>query len=882
MTLSSGERLGPYEIVAPLGAGGMGEVYRARDGRLNREVAVKVLPAPLAQDEDRLRRFEREARAAGSLNHPNILTVHDVGQHEGRPFLVTELIEGRTLREWLRDGPLPRRKAAEVAIQLARGLAAAHERGIVHRDLKPENVIVTPDGRVKILDFGLATHSPAGVPGSDLSELPTESLTAAGSIVGTLGYLSPEQARGEELDARSDLFALGAILYEMLSGRRAFAAGSPAETLAAILTREPPPLEEQHAKLPPALARIVRHCLEKQAGERYQSARDLAFDLEQLSESGVGLAQMPRPRRLAPLALAALAAAAVAGAVWLRSSRRADPPAARLRQVTVAEGVEQGPAWSPDGRNLAYSAESGATRHIFVRDFESGAERQLTRGPHDDSQPAWSPDGQTLLFVRGRQAGSRLEPGDVFGPYDYAGSIGGDVWSIELATGRERWLIENAYNPAPAPDGTQLAIEASWVGGSRIWLVDAQGNNPRQLTSDASEEIQHLRPRWSGDSRLVAFQTLARAWFDVRVVELASKRVHAVTDDALLDLGPVFDPSGRWLLFSSYRSGGLNLWRVPLARSGAPTGGLQQLTTGAGQDVEVAPSPDGRRLAFAILRQNSSLWRLPVEPGSGRASGTPQQVVASTREDSRGAWSPDGQQIAFNSDRAGEMNLWLHDAGTGATRQATHGPGGDFQPNWSPDGGSLTFFSHRAGSADIWAVDLASGHLTQLTREPGLEINPFFAPDGAHIVYQSDRSGRVEVWVMGSDGSEQRQLTSNGARGHFMRWTPDGARVVYGCLCGSTPGVASVPLAGGPPVVLEGVAGGAHLSFSPDSSRLMDVVGHKAIWMSPLHGSPEKVFEFEDPSVRIDYTVWSPDGRYVLFDRFRPGGGDIWLLEPAE
>src|SRR5713226_2145653 len=337
MTISAGTRLAAYEVLAPLGAGGMGEVWKARDARLGREVAIKVLPASFSRDPDRLRRFEQEAKAAGLLNHPNITAVHDIGVHEGAPYIVTELLEGETLRERLAGGPLPQSKALDFAGQIAQGLAAAHAKGIVHRDLKPENLFVTKDGRVKILDFGLAKLERPDFEGAGQTNMPTATPgTEPGVVLGTLGYMSPEQVRGRPADPRSDIFAFGAILYEMLSGKRAFHGDSAADTMSAILTKEPLDLSETNRNIAPALERLVRHCLEKNPEERFHSAHDLAYDLAALSGASISGAraaahlpgEISRRRVGAPvaagLAVAALLVGALASRVLLR--RAADPP----------------------------------------------------------------------------------------------------------------------------------------------------------------------------------------------------------------------------------------------------------------------------------------------------------------------------------------------------------------------------------------------------------------------------------------------------------------------------------------------------------------------------------------------------------------------------
>jgi Tol biopolymer transport system component len=554
------------------------------------------------------------------------------------------------------------------------------------------------------------------------------------------------------------------------------------------------------------------------------------------------------------------------------------PVLPRLSQITFAEAIEEYPVWSPDAKEFAFSREEVGIRSIFVKEITSGEERRLTSGDYDSIQPAWSPDGKTVLFVRSRQSKVKLEPGDVFGMF-----IDGDIWAIDLSTRKETRLVEKAFNPDYSPDGKRIAFDASWAGPRRIWAVDNRGHNPQQLTSDTSEAISHVRPRWSPDGTKVVFQNIERTKFDVRVFDLTNGKSIWVTNDAVQDLNPVWSPSGRFIYFSSYRGGGINIWRAAVGHTGVLAGAPQQLTIGAGQDVEIAISRDGKRLAFSILRQNADIWRLPVSPETGRPTGAPREVITTTREDSRGAWSPDGKWIAFNSDRTGEMNIWLHSLETGQSRQLTRGAGGDFQANWSPDGKRLVFFSSRAGNAGIWSVDVESGELKQLTATNSVDVNPFFSPDGKYIAYNSDKSGRPEVWVMNSDGSQARQLTDVGAMGHFLRWDAGGEAVIFRCPGGGSPLTMKVRLDGGEPAPLPDVAGGSHMSFSPDHSRIMDVTGHKTLWVSPLDGGkPEKVFEFDEADVRIDYPVWSPDGRWVLFDRFRPRGGDIWMMENFE
>ncbi|MGA3088308.1 MAG: serine/threonine-protein kinase [Acetobacteraceae bacterium] len=449
MNLTSGTKLGPYEIVSLLGAGGMGEVYRARDPRLRREVAVKVLPQALSLDSDRMRRFEQEALSTAALNHPNILAVFDIGTSEGSPYVVSELLEGETLRERLRSGSIPVRKTLDYALQVAHGLAAAHEKGIIHRDLKPENLFVTKDGRVKILDFGLAKLTQAD-PGSHTSMATvTHGATEAGAVLGTAGYMSPEQVRGMVLDPRSDIFSFGAILYEMLSGKRAFHDDTPADTMSSILKEEPPELSETNRNVSPALERIVHHCLEKNPESRFHSASDIAFDLEHLSGLSGSTARLaaaeaavqPRRRLVIGIAAGLVVAGAVYGLGWWRGGA-GRAPQAEYGQITFRTGAIGNARFTPDG-SIVYSASwEGGDNQLYMSRTDDPGSRELG-----------IKDAELLSISKGGELAIRL---NTVGHGGYART--GTLARVPLSGGTPREVLDNVGDADFSTNGDSMAI----------------------------------------------------------------------------------------------------------------------------------------------------------------------------------------------------------------------------------------------------------------------------------------------------------------------------------------------------------------------------------------------------------------------------------------
>jgi len=567
----------------------MGEVYRARDSRLGRDVAIKILPPECATVPDRLRRFEHEARAASALSHPNILTVFDIGSHAGTPFLVTEMLEGETLRHLVSSGPLPPTRAVALARQVASGLAAAHEKGIVHRDIKPENLLLTRDGIVKILDFGLAKLAcPQERDGNTLSIDTTQS----GSVMGTAGYMSPEQVRAQPVDGRADIFSLGCVLYELLSGQRAFEGVSQAETMTAILHDDPPPLRPGHKGVTPGLEAVVRRCLEKRAEDRFRSVHDLAVALETLSlESGPapGVPGRPRTRSWLLVGLAATGTAIVVALAWSALHRReGEVPfsSGEPHRLTSGPGWEAEPALSPDGTLVAFTTYGEGSADVFVLDIGGGEPLRLTADPAADLHPGWSPDGASILFASDR-GGSR------------------SIWRVPRLGGSATLLIQDADYPAVSPDGRFLAFSRSVAGRLRIHMAPiSRPDEAIPITTDRDGLWEHVDPAWSPDGLTLVYADQRDLW----EVPTRGGPARPLTSEHENDREPEWSADGRWVYFASKRGATDAVWRVA-SQGGVP----QRVTMGTGPESHPAVSRDGSRLVYSTFSEQYDVTVVDVD-----------------------------------------------------------------------------------------------------------------------------------------------------------------------------------------------------------------------------------------------------------------------------
>src|SRR5580658_55564 len=803
MALASGTKLGPYDIQSLLGSGGMGEVYRARDARLDRVVAIKVLPASYSADADLLQRFVQEARAAAALNHPNILSIFDIGEERGAPYIVSELLEGQTLRERIRSSPLPSRKAIDYALQVARGLAAAHSKGIVHRDLKPENLFLTHDDRVKILDFGLAKLTrPETDPDADAATIQVN--TEPGQVMGTAGYMSPEQVRGKPADHRSDIFSFGSILYEMLSGQHAFRGETPADTMSAILKEEPPELSESARNVPPALERMVRHCLEKNPAQRFQSAGDLAFNLEALTDSSVvsktsaqaAIAESASTekatarkkeaasrRKLLDLAGELGLAALMLGLGWWLGRGSGNAPLAEYQSVTFRPGSIGNARFTPDG-SIVYSASwDGGASQLYVGRTDDPGSREL--GIKDAELLSISKSGELAVRLKSVNLGGWMQAGTLArismsggAPREVLDNVEDADWAADgenMAV--VRYLPENQHWHLEYPIGKVLFDGPNWISHPKIsadgkWVAFADHQNAvgddegsdAVIGTDGKDKEKILSSGWTSLQGILWSPTGHEIWFtsthggsgaDPRAVTL-SGTVRSITNV----------PEGMWL--EDMRNG------VVLIATHHRRIGIRGMAPGGKEERELGwldwsvlddLTPDGHKVLFE-------------EAGSG---GGPDYTVFVRDSDgsppvrisggSGLAISPDAKWVITQAAQGGPLDLVP--TGAGEARQLTHDNVNYQRVRWLAGGKELLASGFESGhGARDYLIEVSNGKSKAITPEGVVGVIP--APDGRSTAVQ-DSDGKWGIWSL--DGS-LRPIQGLDSSYRVCGWSQDGASVL--------------------------------------------------------------------------------------------------------
>jgi Tol biopolymer transport system component len=769
MSLASGTKLGPYEIVSALGMGGMGEVYRARDSKLGRDVAVKVLPEAFARDPERLGRFAREAQVLASLNHPHIAAIYGFEDSAGAHALVMELVEGPTLADLVASAPMPLTEVLPIAKQICEALEYAHERGVVHRDLKPANVKITPDGTVKLLDFGLAKALEVQASSADIATSPTitDVATQVGIILGTPAYMSPEQAKGRPVDRRADIWAFGCVLYETLTGRMVYRGESVTDTIAEIIKGDPE-WSLLPADTPKAIRTLIQRCLKKDVKQRLQAIGEARIVFEEVlegkdradsgeNENTKALTAAARDTRhsvatwIGGIFVGALLAAAF---FWWTARSGSVPAAMHFSTVTSFAGVQAQPALSPDGRSFALVSNRDGYYNVYVGLVHGGELVQVTHGTSMKSRPSWSPDGSTLAYAQMNDSGTM------------------DVWAISALGGPPRKVLLHGNDPTWTPDGHSLVYQHADDGA--VWTSGVAGDNPHLLVH-LDPGLLGTEPRISPDGRLVAIavRPAGAPYGELAVADVTSGKIRMLTKDHALALSPAWSPDSRFIYFSSSRGGTLNIWKIAVDGSE-----LRQITAGEGDDAELDVSGDGKRLIFATSRLHIGLGQLDLQskPGDSTAKAL---ALDSARNEFGPAYSPDGARIAFFTNLKGVENESIGVAdvnGADATLLVRDSRINVF-PRWSPDGTRviyLSFLSAALNGGECRSTAISGGAPQMLLK--GRDFGNFDVGRDGRLLF-SNGDGAAQSF----DPRDGKTLTLGSVprTAQEFRWSADGTAVAY-------------------------------------------------------------------------------------------------------
>lgn len=881
-----GETISHYRIIDEVSRGGMGVVYRALDLKLNREVALKVLPPELVADPERKRRFIQEAQAAAGLDHPNIAVIHEIDEVEGVSFIAMELIRGEPLRDLLQRERLAVSRVLALASEVGEGLARAHDKGIVHRDVKPANIMVTEQGHPKIIDFGLAKLVDALVVRDDEGVTAIRGDTDPGLVMGTVSYMSPEQAKGADVDARSDLFTFGIVFYEMLSGERPFRGANGAEVLSAILKDPTPRLRSLDTEVADELQRIVDRCLAKAPAERYQTMSELVADLGAVRrrlESGVVAVSRGNVSRKTWLVGAVAGMAALVGLLFVVGDGDVGlPEIERTIQLSHDPGLEVYPAISPDGKMIAYAAGPVGEMRVYVQQIEGGSRIAVTETPGNYIWPQWSPDGSRIAFQVVKAPSYEIH---------VAPSLGGAARLVFEASDGE------ISGFAWAPDGERLAISANL----EIFIQSLIDGSRETLTTIPDEAFPLS---WSPDGTKIAF-SMGNAAYVARqgpMANVAPAGLYVIPADGgdlvtlieregtSLNQSPVWTPSGDALFFISNSGGSRDIYRVRLSSSGAAAAPPLRLTTGLGVHT-ISLSSDGRRLAYSTIASRQNVWSLPRPDAVAVSSDGASPVTRGSQMIEAMDISSDGEWIVFDSDRAGNQDIYKMRLDGGEPIQLTSDSADDFHPKWSPGGEEVVFYSLRSDKRrELFKMSADGGSLHRLTNRGGLFAD--WSPDGQELAFFSGRAGeRGDIYVISREGEIEgeapRRMTTEGGIG--SQWSPDGTRIAFSGF-GAGPGdefVSVVSLQSGEIERLVDLGNvEANVAWSEDGTTIYYKVqrpsGASSIWSVPASGGePQALVHFDDPtrpSMRREFAYHGERFYFTLTEH----ESDIWMMELTE
>ncbi|HXQ73926.1 MAG TPA: protein kinase [Pyrinomonadaceae bacterium] len=876
-TLASlvGQELGTYRIEKLLGAGGMGEVYLARDLKLGRMAALKVLPLHFVVDAERLSRFQREARALSSLNHPNLVTIYEVGEARGLHFIAMELVEGQTLAS-LRD-KISLEELLSIVVQVAEALGAAHQAGIIHRDIKPDNVMVRPDGYAKVLDFGLVK----------LKEVEPErgapNHTKLCVAMGTLAYMSPEQAAGEPVDQRTDIWSLGVVLYELATGRKPFTGETRQATINAILSTQPNSVATTNPSLPPDLDRILNKALDKDRELRYQTASDFRADLRRLlreidsSATASGASEVARlegheQTRWLWTVIASfliLMTAALGWLVWLKA-KAASPDWSRAAhlQLTNEHGTEFFPSLAPDGKSFVYASNQHGNFDLFVQRVGGKNATLLTPNtPSNEIEPVFSPSGERIAFR------STREPAGV-----YVMEAGGE---------NVRLVIAGCHHPAWSPDGNEIVCstagheEAPTTRNTRpsaLWIANVETGDKRFLC-----EHDAMQPSWSPNGKRIAF------WFmppsagrsDIATISRNGGEIEVVTKDASTNWNPVWSPDGKFLYFASDRSGNMSFWRVAIdEETGKVMGDAEAVSTPSNFNRHLSFSGNGKRMIYVQTAQQANIQAIKFNPNAEKIVGEPFWITRGDRYIIRPELSPDSSRFVMRISRRTQDDIVVVSKDGTQWRDLTNDKFFDRYPRWSPDGEQIVFTSDRSGRYEIWLLDVDAANLRQLTFDtPGDTTFPIWSPDGSQILFRSNFVNTVldvkKPWAE----QKLRLLPTAPDNQRFLvwDWSPDGKRVI-GNLSGPPSAVASFSFETNQYEKLTDFGGefGGGAMWLPDSTRFVFFHSNKLYLGDVKTKRVREVFSSGENEIRsVDV---SSDGKLLYFSLYS-SESDIWLLD---